>query len=493
MDNGGEKDLTFNFQPSTSNSWAAVLFVVACVGLRVACLPMDPPAWLSWSSGVYTDEGFYTLDARHLATFGKLGPGNFHDSFTAPLLSAMQTGWFHWFGTGLIAARTLPAGLSLATLLLFWSMLRLRGDNGVANVAVVLLGFAPPFLFYNCLALQETPALFWVVVSLWLIAAGAKVSPWPAPRPHAAIAMVAYAMAGAALVAAYACKPLAALAAPAVALFLWNSSKCDRAAACVFASGVLAGAAVYVVACWYPHHAEIARMSAYYAEHQMTAHSLASIWLNVRRALMGGQRGLLPYWLAFMPAPMLLAARAVANRRKLPIDPAPVVWLVCGTAFCALSSYAPSRYYVLFLPALCWVAALGWRGLPRGWQTAAMVLFFATAGYWTISAWSHRQATVLAAQAEMRSMPAGFVVVGEFAPELTMGSSYRSAPVQPGLDNDQMPVERLHADYVAVRHAPVWDKWWGSRYPALIRPSRKVATFALGDGGQYLVDIYRVH
>ena len=58
------------------------------------------------------------------------------------------------------------------------------------------------------------------------------------------------------------------------------------------------------------------------------------------------------------------------------------LWLLCGLAFCLLSSYAPSRYYVLFLPPLAGLAALGMAKLRPSWQVAAAGLFLVTSGLW---------------------------------------------------------------------------------------------------------------
>ena len=56
-------------------------------------------------------------------------------------------------------------------------------------------------------------------------------------------------------------------------------------------------------------------------------------------------------------------------------------------------------------------------------------------------------------------------MIGEFAPALCLDTNIRAAPVQPGLSNDDRPVERLHATYVCITRASVWEHWWQSRYP----------------------------
>ena len=82
-------------------------------------------------------------------------------------------------------------------------------------------------------------------------------------------------------------------------------------------------------------------------------------------------------------------------------------------------------------------------------------------------------------------------MIGEFAPALCLDTSIRAAPVQPGLSNDDRPVERLRADYVAVTRAPIWEHWWQSRYPA--SSSRRIGrTLALGGSRHEVVSVYAV-
>ena len=232
-------------------------------------------------------------------------------------------------------------------------------------------------------------------------------------------------------------------------------------------------------------------MAAFYRVHQMQPHSWESAWLNIRRGTTGGERGILPYLLALMPVPCLLAGWELGRPAppKLGAGGAKTVltlWLLGGVAFCLLSSYAPSRYYILFLPALAGLAALGMARLRPSWQAVAVVVFLATSGVWYISAWAQRTyARQDAAHWLAQSLPAGSVMVGEFAPALCLDTKIRAAPVQPGLSNDDHPAERLRATYVAVTRALVWDQWWQARYPALVLPSHCAATFTLGGGGPF--------
>ena len=84
------------------------------------------------------------------------------------------------------------------------------------------------------------------------------------------------------------------------------------------------------------------------------------------------------------------------------------------------------------------------------------------------------------------------MVVGEFAPQLYDFAEIRTAPLQPGLSNDDHPIEKLHPDYITVCRSPFWIGWWRTHYPDLKYKYRPFSTVQLGGHEQYVVDIYRV-
>jgi len=486
--------------------------LLACLLIRLAWLDADPPPWLSWSTGLYTDEGFYTLDARHGALFGTLAPGDFQDRLLSPLLSALQQGVFSLFGTGLMQARLLSVLFGLLTVGVFWLGLRRAWGANAADLGALFLGLAPPFALYNRLALQETPTVFWLALAFTLWAYGVR-------RP------VLYALAGLSVAVAMVFKGLALVAVPALLAgpgseepvysgvevppalrqaYGSESSVAERLslgvarlfrAGFLGVSGFLLGLALYA-ALWYgPHHAELSRMATYYRVHQMQPHSWHGLGLNVRRAFVGGERGVLPYLLAILPVPCGLAVWGLWQRKEW--DAAGrflALWLAGGLGFCLLSSYAPSRYYVLFLPALAGLAA---RGLSeRRWpvQIGAVAVFLLTSAAWYGAAWAGQSDARRDASRELaHTLPSGSVVVGDFAPALCLDTPFAATTVQPGLANDDRPVERLKATHVVVvRGAKYWQDWWRTRYSGIVQPSHHVATFELGGTRHYVVDVYAV-
>ncbi len=458
----------------------AILSIIALIGVRCLALDADPPGWLSWSAGLRTDEGFYTLDARHMVLFGTWARGSFHDRLLSPLLSGMQQGVFQVFGAGLVQARALCVLLGLLTVALMWLGLRASFGANAANAGALLLGFAPPFVLYNRLALQETPAAFWLALSFALWAVGSQTQ-----KRGLLI------LAGTAVGMAFLCKTLAVVFFPALCWAAWRGGRHGWA---------LIGGLGVVLACWgilwlAPHHAELSRMSAYYQSHQFVPHSLGSLWLNIRRAGVGDRagvlRGIAPYLLLFVPVPCVLAAlRFRGFAAKALTEQMLWIWLAGGALFCCASSYAPDRYYVLFLPPLCALAGIALAALRPHWQRVFAPAACAVSVAWLGLAWHGRTWTAQTnARALAHLLPARSLVIGDMAPALCLGTTLDAAPVQPGLSNDTRPIETLGADYLAITRAPVYTRWWQARYPQSVRPARRLASLAVGTRGT--VDIYQ--
>lgn len=464
----------------SSTRLLATLSILALIGVRCLALGADPPPWLSWSGGLRTDEGFYTLDARHLALFGTWARGSFHDRLPAPLLSIIQQGVFQVFGPSLITARAICVLLGLLTIALLWLGLRASFGTKAANAGALLLGFAPPFVLYNRLALQETPAAFWLALSfaLWAVA--------DQTRKRGLLFW-----AGAAAGLAFLCKGLAIVFVPALCWAAWRGGR--RGWALVGGLGVvmLGYAALWFV----PHHAELSRMGAYYRSHQFVPHSLHSLWLNIRRAGVGDRagvlRGLAPYLLLFVPVPCLLAASRLRGFAVKSLGEQVLwLWLAGGVLFCCASSYAPDRYYVLFLPPLCGLAGVALAAMAPVRQRMFALAALIISALWLGAAWHGRTWTARNnAQTLAFLLPAQSIVIGDMAPAVCLGTTLDAAPVQPGLSNDNRPVERLHAEYLAITRAPVYTRWWRARYPLIVRPKRRLASLPVGALGT--VDIYQ--
>jgi 4-amino-4-deoxy-L-arabinose transferase-like glycosyltransferase len=355
------------------------------------------------------------------------------------------------------------------------------------------------------MALQETPATFFLVLAFCLMCYGRPSETGGTPVSPATRRWAWFAGAGACAALAVTVKATAAIALPAFVVGVWAVDKAQRRAAVMAVCGGMAAVLAAYAVVWYaPHHHELARMGAYYARHQYLPHSAVSLWLNVRRGLVGDAggafRGVVPYLMAMALVPFGVGILAPWRKnRRSPTELAMVVWWVCGIVLCLLSSYAPSRYYVLFLPTLAGVSAIRLAQMTPKVRAAAVCLFAAMSCGWLSWTYLERTSNLIQAQEALAQALAfspgsgfapGCVIIGDFAPVVCLGTSFRAAPVQPGLSNDDHPVERLHASYVAVTRAPVWRNWWREHYPDLAAQGDETIVLKAGANREYTVDIY---
>src|SRR5918997_3802545 len=95
---------------------AGVLLLLALLVVpRVIALDADtwPDLATSRDSGIWTDEGFYTYNARNAVLFGKAELDEFNNRNLSPVLDALQRRVFARFGVGLIPARAISVACAL--------------------------------------------------------------------------------------------------------------------------------------------------------------------------------------------------------------------------------------------------------------------------------------------------------------------------------------------------------------------------------------------
>lgn len=511
---------------SPRSAWAVLVLLSAlCLAVRLYALGADPPSWLSWSRGLYTDEGFYSLDARHHTLFGGWAPGNFHDRYVSPLLTAMQIAAFRIGGATRVSARCVSVFCSCLTLLLFWLALRWRCGLRAANAGLAFLGLVPAFALYNRMALQETPTALLLTLSLFCMAAADRYRRL-APVLWVCAGIAAFSVAGSKSLGLFAIPGLIAAALMLPALKYGANDKivhprgrtdfadCDapakagspselapyfsagstaRSRSVAVVSGLALAAVVYGVFWGLPHHGELARMNRYYLAHQVMPHSPGTVLINIRRFAVDPGRGALPFLAAFAGVPLVLAAM---SRRALTANASDVFavgWLIVGLTALAVMNYAPSRYLVLLLPPLCYLAALRCDALNVRGQAIAMAAFALMSGYWYVRYASAMTFTEAAASRRLTmEFPKGALLLGDMAPQLCLGTPLRAAPFQAGLSNDDRPLETLHPAGVLVGREPAWRGWWMKNAPEILGSGNRVERVTIGGRGECVVDVYRV-
>ncbi|MCS6777043.1 MAG: glycosyltransferase family 39 protein, partial [Chloroherpetonaceae bacterium] len=351
--------------------------LVGCA-LRVIALDSDAYPRLSWSTGLLTDEGFYIHNARNLVLFGQERTNEFNNALIMPVLHFVQVLVFRCSGVGPVQARSISVVASGIALALFYDAMYRAFGKRAALIAVLLLGLDHIYLLYNRLALMDTPATLFLVAAFWAFVRG-EVTPHRAPARW-----YWHGLCGMLLVCAYATRSLSALFLPvpflALALCSRSSTVEGRGPALLAtAVGIIIAGSVYAL-CWYlPHREEIARMSQHYIMVQLMPRDPGQFARNVYLAIFGDARGMFAYLFRHSPVQFLLSVVSIAAafplrllRQHCTLSDSIIsflrLWLLAGWGGLCWVNYNPSRYYVLFYPAMAGLSALGvemWQKMLR--------------------------------------------------------------------------------------------------------------------------------
>ena len=339
-----------------------LLVILALILPRVLFLHADALPDLCWGTGIWTDEGFYTHNARNAVLFGSAELDGFNNRNLSPILDMLQQGVFRVFGVGLVPVRALSAGFGLLALVFFYDGLRRRLGRRVALTATIFLGLDPTYLFYNRLALMESPAVCVVCAAFWA---------WCAGSPSALF------LSGLLAASLVAWKTNFLLFAPLPALVaLWSLRRAAIRPLAPYVLGAAFALLMYYFLWFRPHEAAIVHMNRHYAMEQARPKSLVQTLWMVRRAGIGYYNGLLQRLFTRTPLPSLLAllgllAPAASTgvgtlRKRRRVDSVRLLslWLTLGILWITVSKYAPTRYYMVFWPPLAALAAVNLWRLP---------------------------------------------------------------------------------------------------------------------------------
>ena len=356
----------------------AVLAGALMIAIRVVHLNSDAYAGLSWSSALLTDEGFYIHNARNVVLFGPMRMDGFNNALIMPTLHYLQVLVFSVCGVGAIQARMISVVLSLLTLCVLFAALQRAFNLKVAALGCLFLGLDHINALYNRMALMDTPAAFTMVCVfyVWVRSAERKV---PEEEPdNAGVLRIGWLfLCGAVLALAYATRGLAAFLFPVpfLVVFLYKRPGNRWAVEWTWiGAGLALGLLIYGILWLGPHGAEIARLNRYYLHHQLIPETFRHLRENIQHAFFGNNRGFSPYLFRHSPVQFALALLGIGYgilTIAVPpgenVDTKPhsraasgflMLWLVFAWSAFAIINYSPSRYYVLFYPALAGLAAL---------------------------------------------------------------------------------------------------------------------------------------
>ncbi len=355
-----------------------LICLLLIIGLRVVALSSDAYPKLSWSSALLTDEGFYIHNARNLILFGREKTDGFNNALIMPTLHYLQIAVFKIFGVGVVQARMISVVLSLLTLIIFYRAILLVFGMNAAVLSTLFLGLDHINLLYNRMALMDTPAAFVMTVTFYLFCSAYQKSllregdlNQQTAANSVSIPKLSFwwMLCGIMLILCYATRGVAAILFPAPIIALWycKDIPLKRSIAPLIA-GILAGYLLYKLTWINSHQDEMMRMSHYYFSVQLIPHRFITLYFNIRRALMDSG-GLFPYLFKHSAIQFLLTilslmvlptnyCRARLTKMQYALLTFCAAWVLTAWIAFFCINYAPSRYYVLFYPAMAAIAGI---------------------------------------------------------------------------------------------------------------------------------------
>jgi 4-amino-4-deoxy-L-arabinose transferase-like glycosyltransferase len=319
----------------------AALLIVANV-VRFVHLDADFPPGLTTSRALYTDEGLYSANAVNVAA-GRPWyiPGELNAMINLPVVPVLQAGVFRLFGHSLIVARSLVAAMSLVLIgAAFMLTVRHSPPLSAGLVAVTLsLDF---FLFsYSRLAILDV--IMTAVVTLTFVTASCL---------RARNIALAAGFAGALLGVAALTKTTALCALPPLAYFC-SAGVPDTRHQRRIAGLVLGSCAVILVGynalAWYAYPGDYVYFHRI-AEVRLAAGPL-DLARNVALAVFNTVR--VDPWVAVMALGSTVAvAKSSAAFRANVLVRTSAIWVWAFLVMLSITSYQPSRYFVVVLVPL---------------------------------------------------------------------------------------------------------------------------------------------
>ncbi len=482
--------------------------VCLTVYLRLIYPQSDAYSRLTWSSALITDEGFYMHNARNYVLYGHMITDHFNNMLIMPALNYLQIIVFRIWGVGVVQTRDISIVCSLITLVILWDGLKRLYNTDIAWLGTLMLGLGHAYLLYNRLGLMDTPGSLVLTLAWWT---WVKFDNSEAEGYHWLF------MLGVVLGCIYWVRGLGALIWPVPFLLIYfqrdrdNTRKTKRQLLWL-AAGLLIPIAAYLMLWWIPYHTQLAEANRYYIGYQLVPHSIGRLFENIAISCFVWERGELPYLLKHMPVETSLTLGwlfLVIQRKNIvhKIDSSSdycLYWAGIFFLFMSVVNYAPSRYFVLYYPALCILSASMLHLLNQ--STAAPIfkrsVIFGSAALWLMvniywyQDWlGHITYRQIALSRWLGShLPPNAVVFGDLAPGFCMSNKLRCVNVMHGLCNYRNTFWEAHGrpSYILILDGRWKEGWWVKQYPQLVTSKFRVSEFNHILRKSFVLGLYRV-
>ena len=325
-----------------------LLLLLGALALRASDLKADPPWYLSWSTGTYTDEALNTYSARNMVLYGRWRVDDFFPLVIYPLVNYLTVLILKFLGFGFVQMKLLSLLAGVASVLVIY--LLVKEDAGHLAGLLAGLAFATcfPLIMYSRLGLVEMVQILFLLMTGLFYVHGLKH-----PRQ---MALAGFLGASTILLVKISAAFIVPTLAAAVGWELFSVRR-DRGAVRALARGIGWGllgigvaAIIWLVVVFLPHRSD-------YFQY-VSRHSLASPFGHPRSVFeylsntftVGLVSGLMPRlsWVAligFVALPMLALGRRPAFRYL-------GLWFTLALVMLGYMNYRPDRYELVLLPAL---------------------------------------------------------------------------------------------------------------------------------------------
>lgn len=341
-----------------------VLFLVF-LATRVVYLSADPPKNLSWSLGLFFDEGIYNHNARNQILFGQWKLDEWNDFYYSAVSTAIKYGVLRIIGVGRAQIRLISVAYSMLSLLfVYWASKESYGYK-TALIALFLFGTNYISTMYARIGMQDTQTLTIFILAFYV---------WQKGMPHLEHRGGGRGyvfLAGMVCFLSYTYKNLFLylLPVPFAAfglLILLQFQNTPRRTLLLKALGFFSGGTAAAFLLWFvtfylPYREPISQFGNFFVKQQMFPRiGLDHFAENMLQT---------PFFKYFSNSPMIVLGSflcllglyyLLCSERRIHIQPTDIflmLWFWAAFAFSGIIAYRPTRYFLPIIPPMCMLAA----------------------------------------------------------------------------------------------------------------------------------------
>jgi len=353
--------------------------------LRVIHLDADPPINLSWSGGLFGDEGAYAHNARNKVLFGTWITDEWNPILYNPISTFFTYISFRIFGVGLIQLRFVNVIATFLGLILIFFALKKAVDIGIALLSIFLLGVNYIFLMYSRIGLNDTFLIFFLALTIFFLCKGMDKN-------------IYLTLTGISCFASFVCKSTSLYFLIAVLMafsfyvfqkFYPDDKKRILRAFSYFFVGIIGSFCLWLVLYFFPYHHLIASYGSSWSGLAFPK-SINQFLVNLSQPHLFKYFTRTPIILltSWLYIPFLLFFLINDWKKINFIELLSLLWLIGGYIAINGLNYCPLRYFISLIPPMCILSSFAISRLSKIYPTnlnrKKLLLFSPIIILWTV-------------------------------------------------------------------------------------------------------------